>query len=59
MRYINLSIMSRIGLKGVIRHRELRPNWFTENEHNYFDALNALWIITDFPTAVQHFFITD
>jgi hypothetical protein len=59
MQYTTLTIHQRIALKGFIKNPKSRPAFFKAKEHNYFDALAALWMFYDFRTAVEQFLITE
>lgn len=54
--YRQLTIIQRIAFKGWIKHREMRPNCFDSDSHQYFDGLHALWILYGFEVAVNEFF---
>jgi len=58
MDYKHLTIIQKIALKGWMQCPSTRPAFFTLKEHNYFDALNAMWIVSDFETAITTFLLS-
>jgi len=54
--YRKLNIIQRIAFKGWLKHKETRPHFLSQNDHKYFDGLNALWILHNFEVAVNEFF---
>lgn len=55
MTYDQLTIIQKIALKGFIKHKSLRPSFFNDNDHKYFDSLHMMWIVSNFKEAINHF----
>lgn len=54
-KYSDLSVLQKIALKGWMKEKASRPAFFRTDEHNYFDALYSLWIVSDFREAINNF----
>lgn len=53
--YEDLTVIQRIAFKGMIKYKHLRPAFFKESDHKYFDGLNMLWIVSNFKDAINQF----